>query len=639
MAIVEMKHVDMLALERDRQSLLAAIQKLGCFQLTPSDTEDVTFNKPPAMGELPELDETITRVGWAIGKLNRYDTEKKRLMADRPTIDTLQADALMESQADLMHVVETLEALEREAGELRGQTARIDAQRELLLPWQSLPMPLDTLKDTRNTVTALGTVQKTAIDQWLADGTLGDLCSVQTVSTERELAYIHVLCHREAWEQVLATLRGGNFTALNLPHVQQSAGEMLGALADEQRDVEESQRGVIARISALASRLNDLRKLYDILTSRRARTAAANSLSVSEKTFFLQGWVPAPMTETIEKRLTAVAPTVALSFYDPADGEESPVLLHNPAAFTPFESVVTGFSLPAPTSFDPTVILTPFFINFMGMMISDAGYGLMMAIIIPILIKVLKPAAGTRKMMWLLMAGGVATVFWGALYNTWFGFAPLPLLFDPMNNALPVMGVCIGLGAVHLFTGLGVAAYLNIRRGKPWDAVADQLSWFMLVVGLALMIFLPDIGKWIALTGAGIILVTAGRAKSKNPFKRLLSGLGALYGATSWISDLLSYMRLFGMGLATGVIGMVINILVGMVVSSGPIGMVIGSLLFVGGHLFNAGINTLGAYVHSCRLQYIEFFGKFFEDGGKPFVPLMETTRYVYIRDAERPAV
>jgi V/A-type H+-transporting ATPase subunit I len=204
-----------------------------------------------------------------------------------------------------------------------------------------------------------------------------------------------------------------------------------------------------------------------------------------------------------------------------------------------------------------------------------------------------------------------------------------------MNNAMPVMMICIALGAVHLFTGLGVAAYMNIRRGKPLDAVCDQLSWFMLVVGLGLMLVAPAAGKWGALAGAAIILVTAGRAKSKNPFKRLISGLGALYGVTSWVSDLLSYMRLFGMGLATGVIGMVINILVNMVFSAGPVGWVIGAGLFVGGHLFNLAINTLGAYVHSGRLQYIEFFGKFYEDGGKPFMPLTQTNRYVYITESD----
>jgi V/A-type H+-transporting ATPase subunit I len=260
----------------------------------------------------------------------------------------------------------------------------------------------------------------------------------------------------------------------------------------------------------------------------------------------------------------------------------------------------------------------------------------MMAILVPILIKLMKPSKGGQKLFWVIGMGGVFTVLWGALYNTWFGFAPWPTVFDPVNDSLPVMGVCIGLGALHLFTGLGMGAYLNIRRGHFLDAVYDQISWFVLVVGLGLML-LPQtsqVGKWMAIAGAGIILLTAGRGKSKNPLKRLLSGLGALYNVSGWLSDLLSYMRLFGMGLATGVIGMVINLLVGMVAKSGIIGIIIAIPLFVGGHLFNAAINILGAYVHASRLQYIEFFGKFYEEGGTSFMPLGYSPRYVRVHDA-----
>lgn len=237
--------------------------------------------------------------------------------------------------------------------------------------------------------------------------------------------------------------------------------------------------------------------------------------------------------------------------------------------------------------------------------------------------------------MLILAIGGIATVVWGALYNTWFGFSPWPSVFDPVNNSLPVMAICIGLGAVHLFAGLGMGAYVNFRRGQPLNALFDQFSWMMLVIGLGLLI-LPQtaqIGKWLAISGTAIILLTAGRAKSNNPFKRLISGMGALYGVTGWISDLLSYVRLFGMGLATGVIGMVINQLVKMIMSGGIIGIVIGVVVFVGGHLFNAAINILGAYVHTCRLQYIEFFGKFYEEGGKPFQPLCFSPRYLRVKN------
>jgi V/A-type H+/Na+-transporting ATPase subunit I len=224
------------------------------------------------------------------------------------------------------------------------------------------------------------------------------------------------------------------------------------------------------------------------------------------------------------------------------------------------------------------------------------------------------------------------------MYNSWFGFGLFPSVFDPMKNAMPVMIVCVAVGALHLFTGMGIAAYLKIRQGKWLDAIYDHISWAMIVIGIGLLLILgTKIGMWIAIAGAAIVLFTAGRNKTKNPIKRILSGLGALYGVSSWVSDLLSYMRLFGMGIATGVIAMVINLLIGMVISHGIIGIILGSIVFVGGHLFNTAINTLGAYVHSCRLQYIEFFSKFYEDGGKPFLPLKDTARYVYVRDVLHP--
>ena len=634
MAIVEMKHVDMLALDQDKQALLSAIQKLGIFQITPADSQDATFNKPADGNELGQTADTLTRVVWAIGRLQKYDHTKTPFLGDKPTIAAEQAQAVLAGEPTLMQTVEKLEALEREAGELRGQAARVDAAVEQLKPWAPFSLPLQDVHATHGTVSMLGTLQKSWLDQWLAEGALPELCYIEQVSTLRDQVFVYALLHRSCVNQAMQQLKEGGFTQVQLPHYAGTAAQQLDGLQAEKQALLKRQQGIVTETAALAGEINTLKQYHDLLASRKARLLAAQSFSVSQRTFFLQGWVPADMTENVEARLRKISPTVYLDFYDATPNEEPPVLLHNKPVFTPFESIVSGFSLPAPHSFDPTAIMMPFYVNFMGMMVSDAGYGLMMAILIPLMIRFLKPAPGTRRMMWILAAGGVATVIWGALYNTWFGFAPFPSVFDPVNNALPVMAVCIGMGAIHLFTGLGIAAYMNVKRGKPLSAVADQLSWFLLVVGLGLMIVLPAIGKWVALTGAGIILVTAGREKSKNPFKRLISGLGALYGATSWVSDLLSYMRLFGMGLATGVIGMVINILVSMVFSAGPIGMVLGAVLFVGGHLFNAGINILGAYVHSCRLQYIEFFGKFYEDGGKPFTPLAETNRYVYIEEA-----
>ncbi len=636
MAIVEMKRVDMLALDCDRHALLNAIQKLGCLQLTPALSEDVTFNRFSPAEEAARTDELVKRLAWAIGRLNRFDKEKKPLMADKPTIDGAQVQVILAGQPALLHTVEELEALEREAGDLRGQAARVAAQRESLLPWKDFPLPTSQVHSTRNVIAVIGSMPKVALDQLQAEGFADGLLYIEPVFEQREHVFVYILYHRAVRDEAQRLLKDAGFTPATLPQSEHTAAEQLQALEQAQTEIDGQQKRIVDRMAALAADLKAMKQLYDILDSKLVRLNAMQQLSRSEKTFFMQGWVPAPMIPAVEAKLQSASETVALRFYDAQEGEEPPVLLHNTPRVTPFETVVSSFSLPAPGGIDPSAVMMPFFINFMGMMVSDAGYGLMMAILAPIMIKLLKPAKSTRKLLWIIFGGGVMTVFWGAMYNSWFGYAPFPSLLDPMNNALPVMGLCIGLGALHLFCGLGMAAYLNIRRGQYLDMVFDQLSWFMLVVGLLLMLFGVGVGQWLALAGAGIIIAMAGRAKSKNPIKRVISGLGALYGITGWVSDLLSYIRLFGMGLATGVIGMVINILVGMVAGGGGIvGLLFAAIVFVGGHLFNAGINIFGAYVHSCRLQYIEFFGKFYEDGGKPFTPLAERSSYVYIRDAQ----
>ncbi len=635
MAIVEMKRLSLLAPASDEKAILELLQGLQCVHLTPASDEDVGFNVCQSSGELSETEDKLNRVGWAIGKLGKYDKTKKPLLGDKPTITVEESRALLgEKLAPLMDTVKALEELERESGELRGQAARIAAVSEQLAPWQSFKTPISKVKETRTTVSALGMAQKTAVEALIESGELPELCGVEIVSSVRDSVCVYVVAHKSAANEAFAKLKAVGYSPVSLGEIDGTVAEKLDELKRESDGIDARQAEIITEISDKADNINDLKALYDSLTTQRNRVEARQNLAGSKSTFYLCGWVPDMLSEKLEKRVKEISPSACLEFNEPDEDDEPPVMLGNGSVVSPYETVVTGFALPIYRGLDPTAVMMPFFINFMGMMVSDAGYGLLMAIALPIFIALLKPAPGTKKLMWMLTGGGIMTVLWGALYNTWFGFAPFPSIFDPVNNSLPVMGVCIGLGAVHLFTGLGVAAYMNIKRGKVGAAIADQLSWFLLIVGLALLIVMPDIGMWVALGGAAIILVTSGREKSKNPFKRLISGLGALYGMTSWISDLLSYMRLFGMGLATGVIGMVINQLVGMVFGAGVIGIVLGSLLFAGGHLFNLAINVLGAYVHSCRLQYIEFFGKFYEDGGKPFVPLATANRYCYIKEA-----
>ena len=643
MAIVEMKRLSLLAPLTDQKKLMGVLQRVGCVEVTAQEAAD-GFTACRGLSS-QDADETITRVRWAVDRLSHYDTSKKPLFADKPSIDYEEADKLLnQEQSVLMNTVRALETLERESGDLRGRSTKIASLKEALDPWKSLTAPLSEIGETRSTITLLGTMPKSAFEELEASGKLGNLCLVRQVSQVQENLNLQVLMHKSAAEETEALLKDAGFAKVSLGNFSGTVDEELARLEQEEKEIEARQQAIIQETASHVDQLESLKRLYDVLCSEREQKLAMEKAVCSKTVFYAEGWAPDTAEEEIRKRVVKVSPSAALEFTEPAEDEEPPVLLNNSPVVTPYETIVSGFSLPAYHGFDPTNIMMPFFANFMGMMISDAGYGLLLVLFIPIIIKLCKPGKGMRNLMWILFGGGIATVIWGALYNTWFGFAPWPSLFDPMNEALPVMGICVAMGAIHLFAGLGYAAYMNIKRGKPLDAIADQLSWFLLVLGLILMVLpmfasvpesISEAGKYMAIVGAGIVLVTAGREKSKNPIKRLISGLGALYGATSWVSDLLSYMRLFGMGLATGVIGMVFNQLIGMVAAGGPVLYPLVVVLFVFCHAFNMAINVLGAYVHSCRLQYIEFFGKFYEDGGRPFKPLQATSRYCYIREAE----
>ena len=217
------------------------------------------------------------------------------------------------------------------------------------------------------------------------------------------------------------------------------------------------------------------------------------------------------------------------------------------------------------------------------------------------------------------------------MFGGWFGLEWHPLLFVPMNEPLKMLALCFGLGAIHLITGMLIKTKMLFREGDVMGAVCDQISWLIMFLGF----FLDGAGtrahwQYLAWLGAGIIVLFGGRDR-KGIISRLIGGLLTLYNISGYLSDLLSYSRIFALGLATGVIAMVINTVAQMLWSAGPVGIVAAILVLLAGHYFNIVINVLGAFVHSSRLQYIEFSGKFYEAGGRAFLPLALRTKYTDI--------
>jgi len=211
----------------------------------------------------------------------------------------------------------------------------------------------------------------------------------------------------------------------------------------------------------------------------------------------------------------------------------------------------------------------------------------------------------------------------------------MPSVFVPIDDPITLLGFCLILGVVHLFIGMGMNAYIAFRDGRPLDAIFDVFAWYLVILGLPLWyvgttsnVLLSQVGMIMAILGAGTILLTGGR--KKKGLGKITGGLGAIYGITGYLSDILSYSRLLALGLATGVIASVVNTM-GSLAGGGFFGAIILVIVVIFGHTFNFAINALGAFVHSCRLQYVEFFGKFFEGGGIAFQPLKKNTKYVDI--------
>ncbi len=631
MAIVDMQRLEVLTMKRDHTRLLQFLQRAGCVQLIPVQADEGQFGAIDYEQKYLAED-AQNRIKWAIGRLSKYDTEKQSMfkplpLAPREALEDMDLD-------DVLHVVSQVEDLMRKSGEKRGHETRLDQLESQLTPWLNLEIPADELTPTQTTRIYSGSMPSRKLNE-LIQAWEGRPVNILPLSNISATAYFVAVVHKSVVEEFLQALRAAGYTPAAPQTGSLTPRAQLDKIQREKDALVDEEKAIEEQLRALAVHLPQMRLAFENLGAKKARLQAQEAMAHTGSVSMLQGWIPKPSVEPLLDAMRREFPNAQVMVSDPKEGDDPPVLLHNNPVVRPYEAVVEGFALPKNGTLDPTPAMMPFFACFFGMMVSDAGYGLMMALLIPILVKVMKPSPGARKIFWILCGGGVATLFWGAMYNTWFGFTPWPSVFDPVNNSLPVMGLCIGLGALHLFAGLMVGAVQNFKNRDPLSAVFDQFSWIVLIVGLGLLL-LPqtkEIGQWMAIGAAGLILVTAGREKSNNPFKRLVSGFGALYGITGWISDLLSYMRLFGMGLATGVIGMVINQLVGMLTGSGIIGMVIGAVVFVGAHLFNAAINILGAYVHSCRLQYIEFFGKFYEEGGKPFRPLRFAPRYVRIHE------
>lgn len=634
MAIVKMKKVSLIALQSEKEPIINRLQKFGGLHIVNLEERisEEQFNDLRIDGEadkVNQLEAELTQVKYSFDFITKYDKTKKKMFDKKLLVSEKEYSEVLNAKQKMNDIYQECRAIDTNFAEQKNSETKIHMLIKQLTPWKSVDAKLEDLKNTRNTNIMLGFLLTKYVEEFKgAIYNSGADVHIEEISSDKENTYILLIYHNSGEDKVSAVQKQSGWTKVTFNDLVGTPAENINRLNDEINSINKEKEDLIKQAEMLVQHKDFLKASYDIIASERDKSAIVKNFGKTEKSFIIHGWVPEKQTEALTSAIEQITDKFWIHYENPDNDEEFPVLLDNPVLVRPLEMITEQYSLPNSRAIDPNLIMTPFYVVFFGMMVSDAGYGIILAVITAIALIVLKPEGGMKKMMGLLCLGGVSTFVWGAIFGGWFGISLKPLWFSPLDNPLQMLIFCLILGVFQLYVGMGLQAFKNIRAGKYLDAIFDQGLWYLLLTGL-MMMALPGfavIGKYMSIVGAVGLVATQGRTK-QGILNKLISGVLSLYNVTGFLGDVLSYSRLFALGLATGVIGTVVNSMATML-SGSIIGNIFMVFFLILGHTFNIAINVLGAYVHSSRLQYVEFFGKFFEGDGKPFIPFRTLSKY-----------
>ena len=644
MAIVKMKRLRLLGMQSDRDSLFRRLQKLGCVEISEpaidlADPDWATLTKPEGR-DLAAAKEQSNLFDNALNTLKKYAPPKTPLLKSRPEV----SDSEFFDDAVYSEGLEAARAIldgERNLATLLAEQNKLQGQKLALAPWLALDIPLE-LEKTEHTSLVYGTVPArsdfAAVEAAVAEAS--ELSALFPSGEDSDLRYFLLVCHNSVESECCEAMRPFGFSRANLRGWTGTAADNDRLLDNRLNALEKELDDAEAAIAAQAPHRSALLHCVDRVAQDVSREEAMGRLVDTDTAFFLDGWFPADSEDKLAELLNSY--TCAWETTEPTEEEypEVPVQLRNSKIVRSLNMVTDMYALPAYNGVDPNPLMAPFFIFFYGFMMADMGYGLLMMLASLIIIKKTKPKGPTvRYMIPLLGYCGVATFIMGALTGGFFGdlipqlikmynpestFA-FPALFSPLDDALMVLLGSLAIGLVQIFTGMAISMHKQIKRGEVMAAICNEGAWFAVFILFAVGLLIGQLGIC-GIAIAVILVLTQGYGK-KGIVGKLMGIGGSLYNnITGYFSDILSYSRLMALMLAGAVIAQVFNTLgaiTGNVITFFLIAMI--------GNALNFALNLLGCYVHDMRLQCLEFFGRFYEDGGKPFRPLGLFTKNVDI--------
>lgn len=658
MAKVKMKRLEAVVFSKDEEPFLRALQRIGAVEL--SDDCDERLGRSSTKESVGELQKKIAITEEALSSLYEYAPPGGGLLGmlqGRTPTEEAEYDATAERCDEIFATAKLINSLRKEISDSKAEIVRAETTVSSLSVWKNLDIPLK-YKGTAKTSAYIGTFPTLytldALNTLLAEKCPEDAAVCEIISSTKQQTAALIICHKSSAENIYKALRDTGFTHLSDTAVE-DAGDKIAALI---KDIEENKKKISEtekKIISLAEKRDDLQFLFDYLNVERDRAAASDNISHTKQTSIISGWVPEP----IEKKVLNLAEKygASVTFTEPNEEDEVPVLLKNNGFAQPVEAITEMYAMPGKKDIDPSSVMAFFYYLLFGMMLSDAGYGLVMVIGTALALKKTTVEGNLRRSLKMFFFCGISTIFWGALFGSWFGdivpiickeffgitytAGDMALWFEPIKDPIKLLLFSFVIGICHLFLGLITAGVMQWKEGKKWDAIFDTVPIMLLILGAAplaagVLVEMPSVvntvAGYVAIAGLVLVVLTSSRS-SKNIIVRLLGGLYGLYNiASGYLSDILSYSRLLALGLATGSIAGVINML-GVMPSNLVVKGILLAVVFVVGHALNMAINVLGAYVHTNRLQFVELFSKFYEGGGTAFNPLKMNTKYIKLKE------
>lgn len=653
-----MKSVQIIALRQDRKRLLEHLQDSELMQIEKTETCKKGYGKIDMTSQIQIFERNVNLSENALKILDRYSPEKKSILSafsGRREIDPDEIGVIASHAGEVIDVCNRICELNKKIADNEAERIRIKTALAQLEPWKNLDIPINT-QDTKTTAVFIGTIQKEYNEVSLSKALAG-IAPKLDFDIEIEFAGEGLTClvlfapvaQRELAE---STLRDIGFakpiTSGNLTPLAETK-----RLTEQKQKLSESSENAKKEIISFADRRKKIKDTQDYFRIRADKYAVIGELWHSRNVFVITGYIPEEDCQKLERLCERVS-SCYIEFGE-ADEEKAPVKLKNNRFAAPAQSIVNMYSPPSHYDIDPTPLLAFFFYFFFGMMFSDAGYGLLMVIGTTLAIKIFKPDTQMKNSLKLFQYCGVSTFIWGLIFASFFGDAPATLYnyftggnitmkeifpwptIDPQKDALMLMIISIAFGLVHILVGMGCKFYVCLKHKDYGGAFFDTGLWMLMLAGFAVLAVGMAVGQTLIYIGAGIAIACAvglvlTQGRHKKGFGKVIGGLASLYDITGYISDLLSYSRLLALGLTTGVMAQVFNMLSTMFGKSW-FGIILLIIVFVIGHAINIGLNALGSYVHTMRLQYVEMFGKFYEGGGKEFKPFKLNSKYIKIKE------